>query len=161
MLVEMCMVLLYFFFSSRRRHTRFDCDWSSDVCSSDLRVRLAEHAPLRRAALRRRAGRRGLQDRGGQHAGVLPARGHAGGQECAGAGAAGRHARLDRKETVMFQLRKLGHVVLNVTDLEASVRFYTEVLGLSISDRYPDSMLPGAMAFMSLSTDHHAVALLA
>src|SRR2546430_2627579 len=28
-----------FFFSSRRRHTRFDCDWSSDVCSSDLRAR--------------------------------------------------------------------------------------------------------------------------
>src|SRR2546430_3539922 len=27
-----------FFFSSRRRHTRFDCDWSSDVCSSDLYV---------------------------------------------------------------------------------------------------------------------------
>src|SRR2546430_11484529 len=27
---------LCFFFSSRRRHTRFDCDWSSDVCSSDL-----------------------------------------------------------------------------------------------------------------------------
>src|SRR6266478_159763 len=26
-----------FFVSSRRRHTRFDCDWSSDVCSSDLR----------------------------------------------------------------------------------------------------------------------------
>src|SRR2546430_12323991 len=25
-----------FFLSSRRRHTRFDCDWSSDVCSSDL-----------------------------------------------------------------------------------------------------------------------------
>src|SRR2546430_12993469 len=30
------MFLVYFFFSSRRRHTRFDCDWSSDVCSSDL-----------------------------------------------------------------------------------------------------------------------------
>src|SRR6516165_8672062 len=29
----------YFFFSSRRRHTRFDCDWSSDVCSSDLSVK--------------------------------------------------------------------------------------------------------------------------
>src|SRR5688572_32543641 len=28
--------LCIFFFSSRRRHTRFDCDWSSDVCSSDL-----------------------------------------------------------------------------------------------------------------------------
>src|SRR5688572_31923711 len=29
-----------FFFSSRRRHTRFDCDWSSDVCSSDLHRRI-------------------------------------------------------------------------------------------------------------------------
>src|SRR5256886_7791882 len=30
----------FFFFSSRRRHTRFDCDWSSDVCSSDLNIDL-------------------------------------------------------------------------------------------------------------------------
>src|SRR5256886_13718815 len=30
------LVLVLLFFSSRRRHTRFDCDWSSDVCSSDL-----------------------------------------------------------------------------------------------------------------------------
>src|SRR5205085_7298318 len=30
-------LFLFFFFSSRRRHTRFDCDWSSDVCSSDLK----------------------------------------------------------------------------------------------------------------------------
>src|SRR2546430_2666448 len=29
-------LFVFFFFSSRRRHTRFDCDWSSDVCSSDL-----------------------------------------------------------------------------------------------------------------------------
>src|SRR5690606_41010531 len=28
--------VLFFFFSSRRRHTRFSRDWSSDVCSSDL-----------------------------------------------------------------------------------------------------------------------------
>src|SRR5712691_12280351 len=34
---------LCFFFSSRRRHTRFDCDWSSDVCSSDLIVEVAGH----------------------------------------------------------------------------------------------------------------------
>src|SRR2546430_15961223 len=27
---------MLFFFPGRRRHTRFDCDWSSDVCSSDL-----------------------------------------------------------------------------------------------------------------------------
>src|SRR6266480_6052566 len=28
---------MFFFFSSRRRHTRLTCDWSSDVCSSDLK----------------------------------------------------------------------------------------------------------------------------
>src|SRR5690625_6525911 len=31
-----CVVLGFFFFSSRRRHTRWPRDWSSDVCSSDL-----------------------------------------------------------------------------------------------------------------------------
>src|SRR5690606_40309694 len=31
--ISMCV---FFFFSSRRRHTRFSRDWSSDVCSSDL-----------------------------------------------------------------------------------------------------------------------------
>src|SRR6266571_5714743 len=30
------MYIFFFFFSSRRRHTRLTCDWSSDVCSSDL-----------------------------------------------------------------------------------------------------------------------------
>src|SRR5437588_12514415 len=34
-----CFCLLcFFFFSSRRRHTRSLCDWSSDVCSSDLGI---------------------------------------------------------------------------------------------------------------------------
>src|SRR2546430_7974175 len=36
---------IFFFFSSRRRHTRFDCDWSSDVCSSDLQVADSGAAP--------------------------------------------------------------------------------------------------------------------
>src|SRR5207302_6238306 len=37
--------VLHFFFSSRRRHTRFSRDWSSDVCSSDLTFAksLAQH----------------------------------------------------------------------------------------------------------------------
>src|SRR2546421_7284563 len=36
----------FFFFSSRRRHTRSDRDWSSDVCSSDLRsLRRREELP--------------------------------------------------------------------------------------------------------------------
>src|SRR3989454_1988924 len=34
-----------FFFSSRRRHTRLQGDWSSDVCSSDLAVALARGSP--------------------------------------------------------------------------------------------------------------------
>src|SRR5207237_6850945 len=37
--VYVCLYLSSFFFSSRRRHTRFKCDWSSDVCSSDLRTK--------------------------------------------------------------------------------------------------------------------------
>src|SRR5256886_7034533 len=45
---EVCMKIaqlercVFFFFSSRRRHTRFDCDWSSDVCSSDLSAQCGE-----------------------------------------------------------------------------------------------------------------------
>jgi len=58
-----------------------------------------------------------------------------------------------------FQLRKIGHVVLNVTDLEAALRFYTDVLGLEVSDRYPDSMVPGGMIFLRCNPDHHGVAL--
>jgi catechol 2,3-dioxygenase-like lactoylglutathione lyase family enzyme len=58
-----------------------------------------------------------------------------------------------------FQLRKIGHVVLNCADLDASERFYTEVLGLQVSDRYPDTMVPGGMVFMRFNTDHHGIAL--
>jgi catechol 2,3-dioxygenase-like lactoylglutathione lyase family enzyme len=58
-----------------------------------------------------------------------------------------------------FELRKIGHVVLNVTDLEAAVRFYSELLGLEVSDRYPDSMVPGGMVFLRCNSDHHGVAL--
>src|SRR6266487_7045448 len=36
-----CLFCFCFFFSSRRRHTRWTGDWSSDVCSSDLRDALA------------------------------------------------------------------------------------------------------------------------
>src|SRR6266480_5081245 len=34
--MSVLFVSFFFFFSSRRRHTRLTCDWSSDVCSSDL-----------------------------------------------------------------------------------------------------------------------------
>src|SRR5207237_6246976 len=40
-------------FSSRRRHTRFKCDWSSDVCSSDLELSLASGLESTKANIRR------------------------------------------------------------------------------------------------------------
>src|SRR5207253_8350072 len=43
----------WFFFSSRRRHTRWPRDWSSDVCSSDLRDREAGKHDVRELARRR------------------------------------------------------------------------------------------------------------
>src|SRR3989454_11486327 len=41
----------FFFFSSRRRHTRLQGDWSSDVCSSDLEIRRNEVLRLLEAGL--------------------------------------------------------------------------------------------------------------
>src|SRR3712207_8626776 len=35
-MITVCSLCIFFFFSSRRRHTRYWRDWSSDVCSSDL-----------------------------------------------------------------------------------------------------------------------------
>src|SRR5436309_14366191 len=46
-------VFMLFFFSSRRRHTRFSRDWSSDVCSSDLDPRGRRHTDPRRRPGRR------------------------------------------------------------------------------------------------------------
>src|SRR5258706_2164815 len=58
-----------------------------------------------------------------------------------------------------FRLTKIGHVVLMSTDLERSVRFYTGLLGFSVSDVYPETMMKGRMVFMRCAADHHGVAL--
>jgi catechol 2,3-dioxygenase len=58
-----------------------------------------------------------------------------------------------------FRIGKIGHVVLNCSDLERSTRFYVEVLGFRISDVYPPAMVPGGMVFMRCNADHHGVAL--
>src|SRR2546426_7315139 len=66
MIAAMCKagnIYVFFFFSSRRRHTRLQGDWSSDVCSSDLRdreARLSQHLAKRlglKGQPRRRRGR--------------------------------------------------------------------------------------------------------
>jgi catechol 2,3-dioxygenase-like lactoylglutathione lyase family enzyme len=58
-----------------------------------------------------------------------------------------------------FHIGKLGHVVLNVRDVERSARFYTQVLGFQVSDVYPEEMVPGGMVFLRCNPDHHGIAL--
>ena len=66
---------------------------------------------------------------------------------------------LGRPHGMPFQLRKIGHVALFVSDVERSVRFYVDVLGFRISDLYQEDMMPGGAAFIRLNTDHHGIAL--
>ena len=66
---------------------------------------------------------------------------------------------LKRPQGLPFRIAKIGHVVLNVSDMRRSVRFYTEILGFQVSDVYPDGMVPGGMVFMRCNADHHGVAL--
>jgi catechol 2,3-dioxygenase-like lactoylglutathione lyase family enzyme len=68
-------------------------------------------------------------------------------------------AAMGRPHGLPFRIGKIGHVVLNVTDMARSVRFYTELLGLQISDVYGEEMMPGGMVFMRFSPDHHGIAL--
>src|ERR1700752_2378441 len=70
-----------------------------------------------------------------------------------------RVKRLERPHGLPFRIAKLGHVVLNVRDVERSARFYTEVLGFQISDVYPEEMVPGGMVFWRCNPDHHGIAL--
>lgn len=58
-----------------------------------------------------------------------------------------------------FRIGKLGHVVIQVSDLERSLTFYTQVLGFKVSDIYPEEMMPGGMVFLRCGTDHHCIAL--
>ncbi|MBI3901980.1 MAG: VOC family protein [Nitrosomonadales bacterium] len=54
-----------------------------------------------------------------------------------------------------MQIQSLGHVVLKVRDLERSVTFYRDVLGMKEVMRYR-----GAMAFFSFGSNHHDLGLL-
>src|SRR5579884_268418 len=55
---------------------------------------------------------------------------------------------------IPFQIRKLGHVVFYVSDIERSVRFYTEILPFKVSD-----VNEIGMVFLRCATDHHTIAL--
>ena len=60
---------------------------------------------------------------------------------------------------VGFKVRRLGHVVLQVADLERSLLFYTQTLGFKVTEIYSEDLQPGGFAFLRCSTDHHTIAL--
>jgi len=55
----------------------------------------------------------------------------------------------------MVKARKLGHVVMNVSDLEASLAFYTKVTGSEVVSDLREQKI----AFLSLGQQHHDIAL--
>ncbi|MFQ6030709.1 MAG: VOC family protein [Dehalococcoidia bacterium] len=54
----------------------------------------------------------------------------------------------------MARVNKVGHVVLNVKDVDASVKFYTEALGMELMAKNQRNM-----AFLSFGSQHHDIAL--
>ena len=53
-----------------------------------------------------------------------------------------------------IKTHKVSHIVLNVSDIERSTRFYTEILGFKVSDRNAIGMV-----FLRNGTDHHTIGL--
>ena len=64
-----------------------------------------------------------------------------------------------KPKSLPFKIGKLGHIVINCADLERSIKFYTEIMGLEVSDIYTSDMAPGGMAFLRCGPDHHSLAL--
>ena len=63
-------------------------------------------------------------------------------------------------EDTGFKIRRLGHVVLQVSDLERSLLFYTQVLGFKVTEIYSEDLQSGGFAFLRCGTDHHTIALI-
>jgi catechol 2,3-dioxygenase len=57
-------------------------------------------------------------------------------------------------EKTPIKIKKIGHVVFSVKDIEASTRFWTEIMGFKVSDRNEQGMV-----FFRNATDHHTIAL--
>jgi catechol 2,3-dioxygenase-like lactoylglutathione lyase family enzyme len=60
----------------------------------------------------------------------------------------------DSRGGTPVRVKKLGHVVLRVSDVDRSARFWTEVLGFKESDRNEQGMV-----FLRYGSDHHTIAL--
>jgi catechol 2,3-dioxygenase-like lactoylglutathione lyase family enzyme len=57
-------------------------------------------------------------------------------------------------ETTPVKVKKLGHVVFTVSDIERTTKFWTEILGFQVSDRNEHGMV-----FFRHGSDHHTIAL--
>ena len=57
-------------------------------------------------------------------------------------------------ETTPIKVKKLGHVVFTVADIERTTRFWTEIMGFHVSDRNERGMV-----FLRNASDHHTIAL--
>jgi catechol 2,3-dioxygenase-like lactoylglutathione lyase family enzyme len=102
------------------------------------------------------------QGKSAADAGAAGGAGQASAAQSAGSGASSSIAALAgqrRPRGLPFDIRKIGHVVLNVSDVVRSTRFYVDILGFEVSDIYPQDMVPGGMVFMRCNADHHGVAL--
>lgn len=67
----------------------------------------------------------------------------------------------ERRAEPPLRLARLGHVALAVRDLERATRFYTELLGLAVSDRlaYPAGGAVAEGVWLRCGSDHHCLAL--
>ena len=61
---------------------------------------------------------------------------------------------MSSEEKTPIKVKKIGHVVFNVSDLERSTKFWTEIMGFKVSD-----VNERGMVFLRNAADHHAVAL--
>ena len=59
------------------------------------------------------------------------------------------------EEQTPITIKKIGHVVLSVSDIERSTKFWTDVMGFKFSDKNENGMM-----FFRNSTDHHTIALI-
>ncbi|MBI4522620.1 MAG: VOC family protein [Deltaproteobacteria bacterium] len=58
------------------------------------------------------------------------------------------------QENTPVKVKKLGHVVFRVSDIERTARFWTEIMGFHVSDRNERGMV-----FLRCGSDHHSIAL--
>src|SRR2546430_7581798 len=140
-----------FVFSSRRRHTRFDCDWSSDVCSSDLMPDGAadrdadEAAGLLAAALAGQPAAPGAADRGERERAVADHRPV--GQRIA----AVRQRSEEHTSELQSQSNLVCRLLLEKKKLFLSIQLFVDIIRTTASStsirRYPGMPPPSAFTY--------------